>query len=336
MKPHFHALLFSAALLSASAAFAADTMQAIQYAERGPSSVLKLVELPKPQPKPDQVLVKVFAAGVNTIDWEVRVYDMADFGPALPVVPGFDFAGEIVSVGSHVSAFKAGQQVYAMLPLDTSGAYAQYVTANASVVAPAPKSIDAVAAAAMPLVALTAWQALFEAGQLKAGQTVLIHGAAGGVGHMAVQLAKNAGARVIGTASAGNLAFLRSIGADVAIDYRSQKFEDVVNDVDLVLDTVGGDTLARSYQVLRRGGTVVTLVGRIQRFKTWWYGVTGKSILVRPNAAQLVQIATLVDQGKLKPQIDTVYELRDAARANDKSESRHLQGRLVLKMPNTP
>jgi NADPH:quinone reductase-like Zn-dependent oxidoreductase len=280
--------------------------------------------------------VKVLAAGVNTIDWEVRVYDMPDFASALPVVPGYDFAGEIVSVGSNVSAFKAGQKVFAMLPLVVSGTYAQYVAVDANVLAPAPTHIDAVTAAAMPMVALTAWQALFEAGQLKAGQTVLIHGAAGGVGHMAVQLAKNAGARVIGTASASNLAFLRGIGADVVIDYRTQKFEDVVNDVDLVLDTVGADTLARSYQVLRRGGTVVTLVGHIKPWKTFWYGVKGKSILVRPNAAQLAQIATLVDQGKLKPQIDTVYELRDAARANDKSESRHLQGRLVLKMPNTP
>jgi len=308
------------------------TMHAIQYRAYGASSVLEPVELPVPVPEAGEVLVKVDAAAVNTIDWENRREALTGFAPHLPVVPGYDLAGEVVALGRGVGDHAVGERVFAMLPLDSPRAYAEYVRVPVAVLARQPRGVDAIHAAAVPLVALTAWQALFEAGGLRAGQTVLIHGASGGVGHIAVQLARHAGARVIGTSSAANLAFVRSLGADQAIDYRAQRFEDVVRDVDLVFDTVGGETLARSYQVVRAGGTVVSIAGRIDAGAVAARGIHGKHVLVRPDASQLAQIAALLEQGALRPEIDTVYPLRDAARAHDKSETRHLRGRLVLQV----
>jgi NADPH:quinone reductase-like Zn-dependent oxidoreductase len=318
--------------MSACAGPRPTTMHAIQYRAYGASTTLELVELPVPVPEAGEVLVKVDAAAVNTIDWENRREALPGFAPRLPVVPGYDLAGEIVARGPGVVDHALGERVFAMLPLDSPRAYAEYARVPVTVLARQPRNLDAIHAAAVPLVALTAWQALFEAGGLHAGQTVLIHGASGGVGHLAVQLAKHAGATVIGTASRANLAFVRSLGADQVIDYRAQPFETVVRDVDLVFDTVGGDTLARSYQVVRAGGTVVSIAGRIDAGAASARGIHGKGLLVRPDAAQLAQIAALLEHGALKPEIDTVYPLRDAALAHDKSETRHLRGRLVLQV----
>lgn len=311
---------------------ASETMQAIQYNEHGPSSVLRLVTVPRPQAERSEVLVKIDAAGVNTIDWENRRETFPNTYPVFPVTPGYDLAGEIVQVGAGVTDRRVGERVFGMLPLNLPRAYAEYVRVPAAVLALQPKNVDAIHAAATPLVALTAWQALFDGGQLTAGQTVLIHGAAGGVGHFAVQLAKRAGARVIGTSSQRNLEFVRRLGADEVIDYRAQKFEDVVKNVDLVLDAVGGDTLKRSLQVVRRGGALVTIAGRIDTEEAARREVRAVRVLVKPDAGQLEQIAALMEQGKLRAEIDTVYPLRDAARAHDKSEGRHLSGRLVLQV----
>lgn len=343
MKSVVSVLLFST-LLTATAAIAAGAsaaatdsappaaMRAIQFEAYGPSSVLSLVSLARPKPEAGEVLVRIDAAGVNTIDWEARKEAMLGPKVTLPIVPGYDFVGEIVQLGEGVKGHALGERVYAMLPLDQPRAYAEYVRVPAEVIALAPRKLDAVHAAAAPMVALTAWQALFDAGGLKRGQTVLIHGAAGGVGHMALQLAKHTGARVIGTASASNLDLLRKLGADEVVDYKTQKFEDVVHDVDLVFDTVGGETLQRSYQVLHKGGTLVSIAGRVDKKKAAELGIQVKGIIVHPDAAQLTQVATLLDSGEVHTEIDTVYPLQDAKLAHDKSETRHLHGRLVLKI----
>jgi NADPH:quinone reductase-like Zn-dependent oxidoreductase len=328
-RPILSLLAFAIAAIT-SPAHAADTMKAIQYSEYGAPEVLHYVDVAKPVPGPGEVLVKVDAAGVNTIDWELRLREIPKFSPKLPAIPGFDLAGRIVALGDGVTGHPIGEQIYTMLPLDKPNAYAEYARVPVSALAPAPRTIDAVHAAAVPMAALTAWQAIFDAGGLKQGQTVLIHGAAGGVAHMAVQLAKHAGATVIGTASASNLDFVRGLGADQVIDYKTQKFEEVVHDVDLVFDTVGDDTLERSYQVIRKGGRLVTIAGRVKPETAEKYGISAKGIVVHPDPQQLAEVAKLLDAGAIRAEIDSVYPLADAAKAHAKSESRHLHGRLVL------
>jgi NADPH:quinone reductase-like Zn-dependent oxidoreductase len=307
------------------------TMKAIRYSEYGPASVLKYVEVDQPQPAAGELLVKVHAAGVNTIDWELR----KSAKRPLPVIPGFDFSGEVVALGEGATGHRVGDQVYAMLPLKTSGTYAEYVTVSAAIVASKPQRLDHVQAAAVPMAALTAYQALFDTAGLKRGQTVLIHGAGGGVGHMAVQLAKNAGATVIGTGSQSNGAFIKQIGADVFVDYRAQKFEDVAKEVDVVLDTVGGETLQRSYGVLKKGGIVVSLVADVDEAALRKHQIRGKAVLVVPNAAELAQVAQLIDAGKIKPEINAVFPLQEAAKAHEQSQTGHMRGRLVLRVDTT-
>ncbi len=195
-----------------------------------------------------------------------------------------------------------------------------------------PSSIDHIQAGAVPLASLTAWQSLFEVAGLKSGQTVLIHAAAGGVGHFAVQFAKWKGAKVIGTASAGNEGFLRELGADEVIDYRTTRFEDAVHDVDVVLDTIGGDTQQRSWQVLKKGGILVATLGISSPDAARQHGVRGEGVMVHPDAAQLTQIAALIDTGKLKPAVTTTLPLAEAARAHELSEAGHVRGKIVLQV----
>ena len=323
-------LLAMLILATAADANAAETMKAIQYRTFGGPEVLEYVDVEKPAPQEGEVLVKVEAIGVNTIDWELRVKEIPKYSPKLPAIPGYDLTGTVVAIGKGVEGHRKGERVYTMLPLNTPRAYAEFVRVPVSAMAIAPRKIDAVHAAATPMAALTAWQAIFDAGELKAGQTILIHGAAGGVAHMAVQLAKHAGARVIGTASADNLDFVRALGADEVIDYKSRKFEDVVHDVDLVFDTVGGDTLERSYGVLKKGGRLVSIAGRVNPETAASHGVTATGIVVHPDPAQLAEVAKLLESGAIRAEIDSTYALADAAKAHAKSESRHLHGRLVL------
>src|SRR5262245_258062 len=226
---------------------AGATMKAIVFHEFGDSDVLKYEEAAVPRPAQGEMLVQVYAAGVNPVDWKVRKGYLKELNPQLPQIPGFDLSGVVARVGEGVTRFKKGDAVFAYMSLKRGGAYAEYTIVREDEAALKPAKLDHVNAAAVPLAALTAWQALFDKAGLAAGQNVLIHGAAGGVGTFAVQLAKSRGAKVIGTASASNQAFLREIGADRTVDYRDQKLEEVVKDVDVVLDTVGGDTLERSF-----------------------------------------------------------------------------------------
>jgi NADPH:quinone reductase-like Zn-dependent oxidoreductase len=199
-----------------------------------------------------------------------------------------------------------------------------------------PKSINFVEAAAVPLAALTAWQALIDAAKLSPGQTVLIHGGSGGVGSFAIQIAKTRGAKVIATASTPNQEFLKQLGADVAVDYTKQKFEDVARDVDVVLDSVGKDTLARSYGVVKKGGFIATLVARLDQAELDKHGIRGASISVKPNGAQLTEIGKLIDDKKIKPIVSEALPLTDAIKAQEQAATHHTRGKIVLKVAEEP
>jgi NADPH:quinone reductase-like Zn-dependent oxidoreductase len=305
-------------------------MNAIVMREFGKADVLKLEQVPRPVPGNGQMLLRVRAASVNPIDWKLRSNPRGRM--PMPYTPGFDVSGVVESLGPGVTKFTPGDEVFAMLDLRRGGAYAEYAIVTESEAATKPAKTSHVEAAAMPLVALTAWQALFDNAKLEPGQSILIHGGAGGVGSVAVQLAKRKGAKVYATASENNLDFLRQLGADVAIDYRSQKFEDIAKDVDVVLDTVGGDTQARSWGVLKKGGILVSIVGGASQDKAREAGVRAAGMLVRVNADELGQIAKLVDEGKLKAVVSQELPLADAAKAQELSETRHTRGKIVLKV----
>jgi NADPH:quinone reductase-like Zn-dependent oxidoreductase len=307
----------------------AATMKAIRYHEHGPASVLKLEDAPKPAPGEGEMLVRVHAAGVNPVDWKIRAGGRS---MAKAYIPGFDVSGVVEHVGPNVTKFKAGDEIFAMVDLRRGGCYAEYATVKESEAAIKPAKVTHVGAASVPLVALTAWQALFDTAHLDKGQTVLIHGGAGGVGSMAVQLAKWKGAHVIATASQENLDFLKQLGADEVIDYRNEKFEELAKDVDVVLDTVGGDTQARSWPVLKKDGILVSIVGQPSQQKAQELGARGAGILVRVNADELAQISKLIDDGKLKPVVTHVFTLSEAAKAHEQSETRHTRGKIVLQV----
>src|SRR6059036_180790 len=266
-KLTFIAALAAALVLPnfAAAESATSTMKAIVIHEYGRPEVLKYEDVPRPEPQPDQILVRVIAAGVNPVDGMIRSGMFANEHRAFPIILGGDIAGVVEKVGSKITKFKVGDPVFAYVSLDNSGGYAQYALVTEREEAPKPKSLTYVEAAAVPIVAMTAWQALVDTAKLSGGQTVLIHGGSGGVGSFAIQIAKARGAKVIATASTANQELLKELGADVVIDYTKQKFEDVAKDVDVVLDSVGKDTLTRSYGVVRKGGFIVTLVARIDQ-----------------------------------------------------------------------
>jgi NADPH:quinone reductase-like Zn-dependent oxidoreductase len=312
-----------------------ENMKAVQVHNYGGPEVLRFEDAPRPTPASGELLIRVYAASVNAIDWKARAGYVKDYIQLpLPFIPGWDVSGIVEAVGSGVAKFKEGDEVYAR-PDGTrngKGTYAEYVVVKETEAALKPKSIDHVHAAAIPVVALTAWQALFDQAGLSKGQKILIHGAAGGVGSVAVQLAKWKGAHVIGTASGHNQAFLRELGVDEPIDYEKTRFEDVVHDVDVVLDTLGGDTLKRSWKVLRKGGILVSIVAPPSADEAAKHGVRSTFFSAHPSSSQLSEIAKLVDAGKLKPIVETVLPLFDARRAHELSETGHARGKTVLKV----
>lgn len=308
------------------------TMKAVRIHEYGGPEVLTYEDVPRPEPKDGEILVRIHAASVNPVDWIMRNGDLKDMIPHLPIVLGWDFAGVVEQVGSGVSDLAPGDAVYANLG-PSAGGYAEYATLPASAAAHKPASLDFVAAASVPLVALTAWQSLFEVAGLSAGQTVLIHAAAGGVGSMAVQFAKAKGAHVIGTASAHNADFLRELGADEVIDYTATRFEDVVHDVDVVFDTIGGDTQQRSWGVLKKGGILASVVPPPpSEDAAREHGVRGQFLSSHPSGAQLAEIAGLIDAGQVKPIVDKVLPLAEARQAHELSQSHHTRGKIVLRV----
>lgn len=309
------------------------TMKAIRFHSYGGPEVLVQEDAPRPEAAAGEVLIRVHAAGVNPLDWKARAgYVKEWLQHRLPLIPGWDVSGVVEAIGAGYTDLNVGDEVYGLLDFRRDGAYAEYVSAPARDMALKPTSIDYVQAAAVPIAALTAWQALFDAADLSAGQTVLIHGAAGGVGHFAVQFAKWKGARVIGTASARNVNFVRELGADEVFDYQTTRFEDAVSGVDVVLDTQGGETQQRSWQVLKKGGILVATVGISSPAATAEHGVRGKALVVHPDTNQLTQIAALIDVGDLKPLIQSVLPLAEAARAHELSQAGHIRGKIVLKV----
>ena len=309
-----------------------NTMRAISQDVLGGPEVLKEVQIERPAPRPNEVLVRVRAAGVNPTDWKHR--ENGGFLGEPPFVLGWDVSGVVEAVGIGVARFKPGDEVFGMLSYPFGhGSHAEYVTGPARWFAHKPASIDHVQAGALPLVSLTAWQALVEYADLQPGQRVLVHAAAGGVGHVAVQIAKARGAYVIGTASAGKHDFLREIGVDEAIDYRETDFTEAVKDVDVVLDTIGGDTSTNSLRVLRPGGIVVSIlpVGpkdfdeEAERL-----GVRALRMLVDASHSGLTAIAELVEAGKLRPAIAGTFPLADAAEAHRLGDTGRTTGKLVL------
>jgi NADPH:quinone reductase-like Zn-dependent oxidoreductase len=247
-------------------------------------------------------------------------------------VPGFEVSGVVDKIGAGVSGVKEGESVYGLLNFWRDGAAAEYVAVRAADLAPKPRSIDHVNSAAVPLSGLTAWQAFFDHANLSAGNRVLIHGAAGGVGTWAVQFAHWRGAYVIGTASKSKHTFLRELGADEVVDYTSARFEDKIREVDMVLDTVGGDTLERSWEIVRKGGVLVTVAGDAPEEKAAKYGVRGVSMLVHPSRDQLNQIGQLIEKGTVRPVVEDVFPLARAREAFERGLLGHNRGKLVLQV----
>jgi NADPH:quinone reductase-like Zn-dependent oxidoreductase len=308
-------------------------MKAVRIHSYGGPEVLKYEDAPEPKPGKGEVLIKVYAAGVNPVDWKVREgYLKQAINYPLPLILGWDVAGIVESIGTGVTKFKKGDEIFGKPDLTRNGAYAEYIVVNESDLALKPKSKDFVHSAAVPVTSLTAWQSLFDVAKLEAGQKILIHAAAGGVGSFAVQFAKWKGAYVIGTASKNNLEWLKSIGADETIDYNVVKFEDVVHDMDVVLDTIGGETQNRSWKVLKKGGILVSTVGQPSEKEAEKFGVrcgVGNAV---SNPEQLNQIANLIDEGKVNPLVETILPLSEARRAHEISQSGHTRGKSVLKV----
>ncbi|WEB38384.1 NADP-dependent oxidoreductase [Streptomyces yunnanensis] len=310
----------------------APTMRAISQDALGGPEVLREVELPRPEPGPSQLLIRVHAAGVNPTDWLHRSRPHL-FLPEPPFVLGWDVSGVVEATGAGVTLFKPGDEVFGMLPYPHGhGSFATYVVGPTRAFARKPAGIDHVQAGALPLAALTAWQALVDTANVQPGQRVLIHAAAGGVGHLAVQIAKSRGAHVIGTASEGKHAFLRGLGADELIDYRTVDFAEAVRDVDVVLDAMGGEYGHRSLATLRPGGLLVTIKFRGQELhaEAARRGVRVEALLVEADHAGMTAIADLAATGKLVAHIAGTFPLAEAAAAHALGETGRTTGKLVI------
>lgn len=310
-----------------------EYMKAVRIHQYGGPEVLLFEDAPRPVPGFAEVLIRVHAAGVNPIDWKIRAGYLKDVRPyTFPLILGWDLSGIVEAIGPGTGKFKKGDEVYSRPDSARNGAYAEYITVNESEVAFRPRSIAHIQAGGIPLACLTAWQAIFDTAGLSAGQRILIHGAAGGVGSYAVQLAKWKGAYVIGTASAGNQPYLRELGVDEPIDYEKDRFEDLVRSVEVVFDTIGGDTQRRSWKVLKKGGILVSITAPPSADEAAKNGVRQAFTLMTPNSLELTEIAKLVDTGKLKPTVETVLPLADARRAHELSQMGHTRGKIVLRV----
>lgn len=318
---------------------------------------MEMMELPRPEPGPGDLLVRVRAAGVNPLDYKIRDGVVKVLTPySFPLILGTDLAGDVEAIGPGVTRFKAGDAIYSRLDKDRIGAIAEYALVRESAAARKPARLDYVQAASLPLVGLTSWQALVELARVRAGQKVLIHAGSGGVGTFAIQLARHLGAQVATTAGARNHALVKSLGADVAIDYRTTLFEEVARDQDVVLDTQAGDTLHRSFEAVRPGGVVVTIGGRPDgKFARAWglslplvwilgflnrkvdrlareKGVRFEYLFMRASGEQLEKIGALVDQGVVRPVLDRTFPLGAAAEAVSYVESGRVVGKVVIRI----
>ena len=305
-----------------------SVMRAIRIHDYGGPEALVLEQAPCPEPQSGEVLVRILAAGVNPADWKMRLGMYKAFMPfTFPWTPGLDGAGIVEAVGANVTGWRSGQAVYGRI----QGSYAEYAKAPASDVQPKPDILTFEQAASVPVGALTAWQAVIEIAEVQSGQRILVHGAAGGVGNYAVQFAKMRGAHVLGTASASNLDFIRSLGAEEAIDYNAAPFETVVRDLDVVIDTVGGDLPERSLRVIRRGGLLVSAAARMAPDFGKDQGVRTPE-LGRPGPEKLAQINQLLESKQIRPAVGKVFALSEAKQAHELSQTGHGRGRIILRI----
>jgi NADPH:quinone reductase-like Zn-dependent oxidoreductase len=305
-------------------------MKAMRFETFGGPEVLRLQEMPIPKPGQGEVLLKIRAASVNPVDYKIRLGRYpAVKAEKLPYVPGRDASGDVEACGPGVTTVSEGDPLYAVVGIG-GGGYAEYVVVKESHASHKPRTLDHVSAAAVPLAGLTAWQGLFRYGGLLSGQKILIHAGAGGVGHFAIQFARSKGAYVITTASAQNIDFVRQLGAHEVIDYNAQRFEDELKDVDMVLDLVGGETQDRSWTVLKKGGILVSTLTAPSPEKANAHGVRATRYTVEENGSELGEIASLIEQGKVKPVVSKTFALQDAASAQQFVEEGHTRGKVVL------
>lgn len=309
------------------------TMKAVVLRSYGGPEVAKLVEVPRPEPKEDEILIRVVAASVNPVDIAIRKGYLAELiGNKFPLIIGMDAAGTVEKTGAKVTKFKASDPVFAFFTLASQGGYAEFVIAKESEAALKPKQVTYAQAAAVGAAGSTAWQALIETAKLSSGRTVLIHGGSGGVGH----LAKARGAKVIATASTANQDFLKQMGADVSIDYSKTKFEEVAKDVDVVLDSVGRDTLKRTYGVVKKGGIIVSIVDEPVQAELDAHGIRGVALRSSPKADTLEELARLMEAKKLIPVVSQTFPLADFSKALDQIATRHTRGKIVLQVAAEP
>jgi NADPH:quinone reductase-like Zn-dependent oxidoreductase len=308
-------------------------MKAVRIHEFGSTEVLELEDIAVPQPSDNEVLIKVYASAVNPVDQKIVAgASQEKFPTKFPLTIGWDVSGVIEQTGSKVRNFSIGDEVYGRPFPTQNGAFAEYVVIKGDEIALKPKSIDHLNAAAVPLAGLTAWQGLFKFGKLEKGQRVLIHAASGGVGSFAIQFAKWKGAYVIGTASADNLAFIKQLGADEAIDYEGTPFEEHVQDIDLVFDLIGKETQQKSLQVIKSGGRLVTTV--IPEFKeeAKEKDIHLEGFTAQSYSAELEQIGKLIDDGIVQPVVSAVFNLDEARKAEELSAKKHTRGKIVIKV----
>jgi NADPH:quinone reductase-like Zn-dependent oxidoreductase len=304
-------------------------MKAVQIHKYGHAEQMTLARTARPKAGRGQLLVKIHHAGVNPVDWKIREGYLKDVRPAsFPTTMGQDFSGEVAAVGAEVSGFAKGDRVFGF----AEGTYAEYALASPDWLARLPKSVDMVEAASIPTAGLTAWQIVMDVAHTSTDQTVLIHGAAGGVGSFAVQFARRSGARVVATASRDDFPYLYGLGAEQLIDYKSERFEDKVKNADTVIDLVGGDVLLRSYDAVKSGGLVVTTVGPTDEAEAEKRGVRVVQFFMKRDADELRQIARLVEEGTVKPRVSRIMPLSEARDAEDLSQLGHSHGKLVLRV----
>jgi NADPH:quinone reductase-like Zn-dependent oxidoreductase len=307
-------------------------MKAVRVHRFGPPEVISLDDLPKPEPGRGEVVVRVKAAGIGP--WDALIRSGKSVLPQpLPLILGSDLSGEVDSVGAGVNELQVGDEVFGVTNERFTGAYTEYAVAKAAMLAPKPKRLNHTHAASVPVVAMTAWQMVFDLAQLSSGQAVLVHGGAGNVGGYAVQLAKRAGAMVIATASVENDSYVRRLGADGVIDYRARRFEERVKGIDAVLDTVGGETLDRSYGVLKRGGIIVSSAVQPSRETAEQHGVRAVFFLVQVTTERLKTIGEMIDGGTLQSEVGEVLWLDEARRGHEMLEGApHRRGKIVIKV----
>ena len=309
------------------------TMRAVRAHARGGAEQLRLEDVPKSEPRPGEALVRVHAAGITPteLDWPETWVDREGHDRT-PMIPSHEVSGVVEELGSGVTHVIVGEEVYGLVPFDHDGAAADYVAVRARDLAPKPVTLDHCAAATLPLSALTAWQAFTEQASVHPGQHVLVHGGAGGVGAFAVQIAKVLGARVTATASAGDIEYVRSLGADEVIDYKAVRFEEVVGEVDVVLDPIGGRTTEASLGVLHDGGSLITLAGPPTVTLPEGRNLRARFFIVEPERSQLIELARLVDDGKLRTEVAEVFPLEDFAAAYEFARTARRHGKVVAEV----